>query len=148
MSGFVQKLLIVSGVMVVMTGLFIFLFVQSIVPEKEDEDRVLRETKSYIAEHFKDAEVPGVLYDNMGNYFTLDYAVQLYRDAQVLPFITFTLNRYRVPNEEENLARVATALQTKKILQHGNLRTEYVNDQGVTREGSRFQQTFLNQTET
>ncbi|RJP02586.1 hypothetical protein D3D03_04365 [Exiguobacterium sp. RIT452] len=207
MSGFVKKLLIVSGVMVVMTGLVIFLFVQSMEPEEEGEDRVLRETTPYIAEHFKDAKVLGVLYDNMSNYFTFDYAVQLYdaktdteflvyvdqttnevadtfltekwskelmddmrplvekvfgkgteyrviyeeedvrklkiqpsnpmayRDAQVLPFITFTLNRNRVPNEEENLARLATVLQTKKILQHGNLKTEYVDDQGVVREG-------------
>lgn len=206
MSAFAKKLLILFGVMVVMAGLVVFLYVQSMEPDEPEADRVVRETKSYIAKHFQQAEVAGVFYDSTGRYSEFDYAVQLndlktninffvyvdqqtkqitdtylselwsqtltekirplvetifgqgtaykavyyqdavqqlkldpsssseYEKAKIPPFITITLQRDRLPTEEKNLNRLATALKKKKLLRHGNLTTEYINEKGMLRE--------------
>ncbi|WP_236629992.1 hypothetical protein [Exiguobacterium sp. KRL4] len=74
MNTFWKKILILFGVMVVMSGLVVFRYVQSMEPDEPEVDRVVRETKSYIAKHFKQAEVSGVFYDATGKYSEFDYA--------------------------------------------------------------------------
>lgn len=206
MNAFAKKVLILFGVMIVMSGLVIFLYVQSMEPDEPEADRVVRETKSYITTHFKQAELEGVFYDAAGKYSDFDYAVQLqdpktdteffvyidqqtkqvtdtylseqwsqklteqirplvenifgpgtaykavyyqddvqqlkldptssskYQKAKIPPFITITLQRDRLPTEEKNLNRLATALKKKKLLRRGNLATEYINEKGFLRE--------------
>jgi len=206
MNAFAKKVLILFGVMVVMFGLVVFLYVQSMEPDESEADRVVRETKSYIAKHFKQAELEGAFYDAAGKYSDFDYAVQLqdpktdteffvyidqqtkqvtdtylseqwsqelteqirplvenifgkgtayravyypdavqqlkldpsssseYQKAKIPPFITITLQRDRLPTEEKNLNRLATAIKKQKLLRHGNLATEYINEKGVLRE--------------
>jgi len=63
MNAFAKKVLSLFGVIIVMSGLVIFLYVQSMEPDEPDEpeaDRVVRETKPYITKHFKQAELEGV----------------------------------------------------------------------------------------
>ncbi|RDB34168.1 hypothetical protein [Exiguobacterium sp. RIT594] len=206
MNAFAKKVLILFGVMVVMSGLVVFLYVQSMEPDEPEADRVVRETKSYIAKHFKQAELEGAFYDAAGKYSDFDYAVQLqdpktdteffvyidqqtkqvtdtylseqwsqklteqirplvenifgpgtayravyypdavqqlkldpsssseYQKAKIPPFITITLQRDRLPTEEKNLNRLATAIKKQKLLRHGNLTTEYINEKGFLRE--------------
>lgn len=206
MNTFAEKVLILFGVMVVMSGLVVFLYVQSMEPDEPEADCVVRETKPYITKHFKQAELEGVFYDVAGKYSDFDYAVQLndrvtgteffvyvdqqtnqitdtylseqwsqelteqirplvetifgpgtaykamyyqdavqqlkleptssseYQKAQIPPFITITLQRDRLPTEEKNLNRLATAIKKQKLLRHGNLATEYINEKGVLRE--------------
>ncbi|AFS70505.1 hypothetical protein [Exiguobacterium antarcticum] len=206
MNGFAKKVLILFGVMVVMSGLVVFLYVQSMEPDEPEADRVVHETKPYITKHFKQAEMEGVFYDATGTYSEFDYAVQLndrvtgtdffvyvdqqtnqvtdtylseqwsqeltekirplvenifgpgtaykavyyqddvqqlklkpsastdYQKVKIPPFITITLQRDRLPTEEQNLTQLATALKKKKWLRHGNLATEYINEKGVLRE--------------
>ncbi|WP_236629991.1 hypothetical protein [Exiguobacterium sp. KRL4] len=57
-----------------------------------------------------------------------------YQKAKIPPFITVTLQRDRVPIEEQNLKRLAATLKKKKLLRHGNLATEYINEKGFLRE--------------
>ncbi|WP_214849325.1 hypothetical protein [Exiguobacterium sp. s138] len=206
MNAFSKKVLSLFGVMVVMSGLVVFLYVQSMEPDEPEADRMVRETKSYIAKHFKQAELQGAFYDAAGKYSEFDYAVQLqepktnteffvyidqqtkqvtdtylseqwsqelteqirplvenifgtgpvyravyyqddvqqlkldptssskYQKAKIPPFITITLQRDRLPTEEKNLMRLATAIKKQKLLRHGNLTTEYINEKGVLRE--------------
>ncbi|WP_426355340.1 hypothetical protein [Exiguobacterium sp. R-39] len=206
MNTFAKKVLILFGVMVVMSGLVIFLYVQSMEPDEPEADRVVRETKAYISKHFRQAEVTSVFYDATGRYIEFDYAVQMkdrmigteflvyvdqqtkqvtdtylseqwsqelteqirplvenvfgkgtayravyyqddvqqlkldpassseYQKAKIPPFITITLQRDRLPTEEKNLTRLATAIKKQKVLRHGNLTTEYINEKGVLRE--------------
>ncbi|HCN56709.1 MAG TPA: hypothetical protein DIS82_01025 [Exiguobacterium sp.] len=206
MNAFAKKVLSLFGLMVVMSGLVVFLYVQSMEPDEPEADRVVRETKSYIAKHFKQAELEGAFYDAAGKYSDFDYAVQLqdpktdteffvyidqqtkkvtdtylseqwsqelteqirplvetifgpgtaykamyyqdavqqlkldpsssseYQKAKIPPFITITLQRDRLPTEEKNLNRLATAIKKQKLLRHGNLATEYINEKGVLRE--------------
>ncbi|MCT4791485.1 MULTISPECIES: hypothetical protein [Exiguobacterium] len=206
MNTFAKKVLILFGVIIVMSGLVIFLYVQSMEPDQPEADRVVRETKSYITKHFKQAELEGVFYDAAGKYSEFDYAVQLkepktnteffvyidqqskqvtdtylseqwseelteqirplvekifgsgtaymavyypddvqqlkldpassseYQKSKIPPFITITLQRDRLPTEEKNLMRLATAIKKQKLLRHGNLTTEYINEKGVLRE--------------
>jgi len=206
MNTFAKKVLILFGVIIVMSGLVIFLYVQSMEPDEPEADRVVRETKSYITKHFKQAELEGVFYDAAGKYSDFDYAVQLqdpktdteffvyidqqtkqvtdtylseqwsqklteqirplvenifgpgtaykavyyqddvqqlkldptssseYQKAKIPPFITITLQRNRLPTEEKNLTRLATAIKKKNLLRRGNLATEYISEKGVLRE--------------
>ncbi|TCI47958.1 MULTISPECIES: hypothetical protein [unclassified Exiguobacterium] len=77
MGKFLKVTLIIVGVIVLGISVLAFSFVQSMKPDKDEEEKVKQQAEIYLEEHFDDQfEIYDVYFDNMGN-FNFDYAAEV-----------------------------------------------------------------------
>ena len=89
MSKLIKITLIVSGVMLVGIGLVVFSFVQSMKPDKDEEQKVEIQAEQYLEKKFNDNfEVYDTLYDNMGN-FGFEYAAMVREQTSNTQFFVY-----------------------------------------------------------
>lgn len=73
---------IIFAVVIVGLGILIFSFVQEMKPDKDEEEKIITQSKQYLEEKFNDNfEIYDTLYDNMGN-FEFEYAAKV-RDKKM-----------------------------------------------------------------
>ena len=74
MNKFLKVTLIVVGVIILGIAILVFSFVQSMKPDKEEEEKVKIQAEEYLEVEFNDNfEIYDTFYDNMGN-FGFEYA--------------------------------------------------------------------------
>ncbi|NRG44859.1 hypothetical protein HRF87_08790 [Bacillus sp. CRN 9] len=87
MNKSVKILFTILGIIIFGSILLVFLFVQSMKPDKEKEQEVRSQAEAYLNENFSnDFEVYDTLYDNMGN-FDFDYAAKAKDNKNGIQFL-------------------------------------------------------------
>ncbi|WP_431803213.1 hypothetical protein [Halobacillus andaensis] len=77
----IKVLLFVLGAIVLLIGGIIVVFIVSMTPEAEKEEKVTKQAEEYMSKHFDhEFEIYDTLYDNMGN-FEFEYAAKV-RDIE------------------------------------------------------------------
>lgn len=90
MGKVLKVILIIFGVIVLGISVFAFLFIQSMKPDKDEEEKVKQQAEIYLEEHFDDQfKIDDVLFDNMGNHFNFDYAAKVRNEKDQTEFFVY-----------------------------------------------------------
>jgi flagellar basal body-associated protein FliL len=86
---FTKIFLIVLGIIVIGIGLLVFSFVQSMKPDKKEEEKVRVQAEQYLKDNFdNNFEIFDTLYDNMGN-FEFEYAAKVMDNKTKTQFLVY-----------------------------------------------------------
>ncbi|WP_051667249.1 hypothetical protein [Exiguobacterium oxidotolerans] len=89
MSRFVKGMLFGFGLILGTTIILGVFFIRSMQPDAEQEKIVKRQAEAYLEQHYEEAEVVDVYFDNMGNHVAFDYAAQVIDRKTGIEFLVY-----------------------------------------------------------